>query len=176
MKTKGFEHGWGLGRAIVCGLVITLFTVLHGFAQTTNSAPPLLSSSLPNAAPSVIRVMGALVLVIGVFLGGTWLFRNAQQLRFRRGRSPRLQILESRSLGGRHALFVVAYDQERLLVSSSPGGVSLLTHLPAGSEVQNEPAMEEKFSASTAAPMPFREALARVIKGGAAVQPPGGRP
>ena len=48
----------------------------------------------------------------------------------RGGRSAQLQIIETRSLGGRHALYVVGYQQQRLLLASSPAGVTLVSHLP----------------------------------------------
>jgi flagellar biogenesis protein FliO len=47
----------------------------------------------------------------------------------RRGQVPQLNVLEVRSLGGRHALYVVGYEQERFLIASSPAGISLVSHL-----------------------------------------------
>jgi flagellar biogenesis protein FliO len=41
----------------------------------------------------VLRVTGALALVIGIFLAGVWLFRNWQRLAVRRGRAPKLNVL-----------------------------------------------------------------------------------
>ncbi len=101
------------------------------------TAAPLLSTNLPPVSPalpdasfSVIRVFGAFVLVIGLFLGGVWVFKNWQRLGLQRGRATQLQILESKSLGGRHALYVVSYQHQRLLLASSPAGVTLVSHLP----------------------------------------------
>src|ERR1022692_3719229 len=72
-------------------------------AQPTNfGAAPLTVPSLPDATFSMFRIFGALALVIGLFLGGVWLFRNWQRLAVQRGRGPRLNVLETRSLGGRH--------------------------------------------------------------------------
>jgi flagellar biogenesis protein FliO len=141
------------------GVWISSFCVLHSaLAETTNSAAtPLLAPSLPDAGVSFFRVMGALAVVIGIFLGGVWLFKNWRRLSCQSGRAPKLAVLETRSLGGRHALHVVGYEQERFLVASSAAGVSLLSHLPAA--VEGEPA--EKT-----APAPsFAQALAQVLKG-----------
>ena len=113
--------------------VVSAFGLLpSAFAQTTNSvvAAPLTAPSLPDVGPSVLRVLGALALVIGIFLGGVWLFRNWQRLALQRGHAPKLNIIETRPLGGRQALYVVGYEQGRFLVASSPSGVSLLSHLP----------------------------------------------
>ena len=110
------------------------------------AAAPLLSTNLPPISPalpdasfSVIRVFGALVLVLGLFLAGVWLFRNWQRLTLQRGRPSQLQILEMKALGGKHALYVVGYQQQRLLLASSPAGVALVSHLPAAGASEVEP-------------------------------------
>jgi flagellar biosynthetic protein FliO len=103
--------------------------------------------------------MGALALVIGIFLGLVWLFKNWQRLAIRRGRAPKLSILETRSLGGRHAIYVVGYEQERFLISSSPGGVNLLSHLPTAT------AGESTGSTGSSTTPSFTQALAQVMKG-----------
>ena len=103
--------------------------------------------------------MGAFVLVIGIFLAGVWLFKNWQRLAVQRGRGPKLNILETRSLGGRHALYVVGYEQQRFLISSSPGGVNFLSHLPVAAE--NEAAAGTGNSSTPT----FTQALSQVLKG-----------
>lgn len=116
-------------------LVIGVF-LLTALSFTANAAPllstnlPPVSPVLPDASFSVIRVFGAFVLVIGLFLGGVWLFRNWQRVGLNRGRPVQLQILETRSLGGKHALYVVSYQQQRMLLAASPTGVALVSHLP----------------------------------------------
>ena len=115
---------------------------------------PLASPSLPDPGLSFVRVIGAFALVIGLFLGGVWWFRNWQRVTMRRGNAPKLNVLEMRSLGGRQAVYVVGYERERFLVSSSPTGVNLLTHLPAADE--DEPAAKASVS--------FAQALAHVLK------------
>ena len=105
-----------------------------------------------------MRLFGALALVIGLFLGGVWLFRNWQRVT-QRGVSPKLNILETRSLGGRHSLHVVGYQAERFLISVSPGGVNLLRHLPVAGE---ETAPTETKAAATPS---FAQAFAKVLKG-----------
>ncbi len=126
-------------------------------AQATNlisTAPPL-----PNVGGSFIRVLGALALVLGIFLGGVWLFKNWQRLANRNGSAPKLNILETRSLGARQGIFVIGYDKQRFLIASSPTGVNLLSHLP-DAEISETETGEKK-----SAPMPFAQALASVLKG-----------
>jgi len=128
-------------------------------AQLTNSvAIPLTEFSHTDATLPLLRVFGALALVIGIFLGGVWLFRNWQRLAFKNGRTPKLNLLETRSLGGRQTIHVVGYEQERFLIAASPSGISLLSHLPTATEI--EAAGENKN-----APAPsFAQALGQVLK------------
>jgi len=98
-------------------------------------------------------------LVLGLFLGGAWLVRNGRLSGFNRGRPARLNVLETRSLGARQALYVVAYGQERFLIGSTPAGINLLSHLAP------PPEGEEDVRAVPATTVPFAQALAQVLKG-----------
>ena len=88
------------------------------------------SPTVPDVSFSVLRVFGALALVFALFLGAVWIFRNWQRLTLNRGRPSKLNVLEVRALGQRHAIYVIGYQQQRILLGTSPGGVSLLSHLP----------------------------------------------
>jgi len=70
-------------------------------------------------------------------------------------------MIETRPLGGKHALYVIGYDQERFLLAASPTGVNLLTHLPPAAETEGP----TDASATTAAPPSFAQALTKVLKG-----------
>ena len=110
-------------------------------AQLTNAPAPLTMPASGAAALSVVRVFGALALVLAVFFGGLWVFRNWQRFRVNHGRAPKLSVIETRSLGPRHTLYVIGYERERLLVAASPSGVAMLTGLPQGEpEVETRPA------------------------------------
>jgi flagellar biogenesis protein FliO len=145
-------------RAI--GIAYSCFIFNSTRAEATNTAAsPLVAPPLPDAGVSLLRVMGALAVVIGIFLAGVWLFKNWQRLALQRGRAPKLTVLETRSLGGRHAIYVIGYEQERFLISSSPGGVNLLSHLPNAADGGTD---------SSAKPEPaptFTQALSQVLKG-----------
>lgn len=107
-------------------------SIFAGLGENTNltAGVALTAPVLPNAGMSLLRVFGSLALVVGLFLGAVWCFRNWQRLAVYRGRTPKLNVLEVRSLGGRHALYLVGCDQQRFLLASSPTGISLITHLP----------------------------------------------
>ncbi|MGC9941065.1 MAG: flagellar biosynthetic protein FliO [Verrucomicrobiota bacterium] len=142
-----------------CWLLPVCF-LSSALAQTgTTSGAPLNEPSLPDTGLSFIRVIGALALVIGLFLGGVWLVRNWQRVGSHRGRAPRLSVLETRSLGGRHAIYVIGYERERFLIASSPGGVNLLSHLATATE-------DESSSPTNVSPAPsFAQALTNVLRG-----------
>ena len=131
-------------------------------ADTNHGAGPALP--LPDAGVSVLRVFSALVLVIALFLGGVWLFRNWQRLVVQRGQAPRLNILESRPLGNRHGLHVIGYEQQRLLIASSPSGVTLISQLPAA-DAPEATAGAAVFHPSSEV---FKQVLARALKPAAA--------
>ena len=131
-------------------------------AQGTNVLS--LHSDLPDMGMSAIRALGALALVLGIFFGGVWLFRNGQRFAWRKGGAPKLAILESRTLGNRFAIHVVGYEQQRMLISSSPAGINLLSQLPSAPLPEPEPESETK-PAPSASPLPvsFAKCLQQVL-------------
>ncbi len=140
-------------------LSLPFWAISSAVAQTTNAASsPLTAPALPDASLSLIRVIGAFALVIGLFLGGVWMVRNWQRTGGQGGRTAKLSILETRSLGNRQAIYVVGYERERFLIASSPGGVNLLSHLATAAE--GEPA---GGTGGTPAPS-FAQALTQVLK------------
>ncbi|MFO1497082.1 MAG: flagellar biosynthetic protein FliO [Verrucomicrobiota bacterium] len=129
-----------------CSIAIWLCWAGPTFAGETNAPAQLaLADSGSSAALSFLRVLGGLGLVLALFFGGLWLYRNWERVAARRGRVTKLAICEARSLGQRHTLFVVGYEEQRMLVAASPTGVSLLTALP--------PAEPESTPAAVASPV-----------------------
>ena len=116
---------------------------------------PVPMAAGPDMLGSVLRMGGALALVIGLFLTGVWLFKNWQRLARRRGALPKLSVLEVKSLGPRQAIYVVGYEQQRMLLASSPAGVALLSHLPEAEEEKTAPATRLSFAEA------FQQVLAR---------------
>jgi flagellar biosynthetic protein FliO len=119
------------------------------------SNTPAISNALPDMGASMLRVMGALVLVLAIFLAGVWLFKNWRRLTLRRGAAPKLSVLEVRSLGQRQAIYVVGYEQQRLLLASSSAGVTLLSHLPSADAAPAEDVPKMSFAEA------FQQVLAR---------------
>ena len=145
-----------MNRCFHCLLVALVMTgAPAGLAQSTNTLT--LHTDLPDLGVSALRVFGALAIVLAVFLGGVWLFRNGQRIAWRKTGAPKLAILETRSLGNRFALHVVGYEQQRLLVGSSPAGLSLLSQLPPAAETNG-------LSAAPAESASFIQCLQQVLK------------
>lgn len=118
---------------------LALSTLAAISAGAATNQPLVLETPGPSVVFSLFRVVGALALVFALLFGGVWLFRNWQRLAVQRGRPPRLKVLEVKSLGPRHALYVVGYDQQRFLVSSAPAGIALLSTLPPATTAEPEP-------------------------------------
>jgi flagellar protein FliO/FliZ len=123
-------------RANLFKLFLLSFTLVLAVADETKPAATLAAGSSIGA--SIFRMLGALALVVALLFGVAWFLRNSH--RFNKGAAQRkLHILEARTLGARQAVYVVAYEQQRLLIGATPQGLSLLTHLPDGApQVEGE--------------------------------------
>src|SRR6478735_6702127 len=75
----GFGHSLVIGNWSLVILAITCFASSLTAAPLLSTNLPPVSPALPEASFSVIRVFGALMLVLGLFLGGVWLFKNWQR-------------------------------------------------------------------------------------------------
>jgi len=150
-------------------MTLVVLWVSGVFGAAVASAQSVLATNTP-AAPALpasasmlftlFRVMGALAIVLAVFFGGLWLFRNWQRVLARNSQSPKLNVIEVKSLGQRHALYVVGYEQQRMLIASSPTGITMLTSLPAADVLNNQLGTETE-------PMPrprFTDALFQALQ------------
>jgi flagellar biogenesis protein FliO len=113
------------GRAAACVWLLGGAPCVLG---QTNGLPA--NTSLPDVGFSVLRILGALALVLALFFASVWLFRNWQRFLGRTGRAPKLSVLEVKPVGNRHSLYVVGYEKQRLLLASSPTGITLVSRLP----------------------------------------------
>ena len=77
----------------------------------------------------MIRIVGALMIVMAILLGGAWWFRKSRLFGLVPAQSSHLNVIETRSLGSRHALHVVEYGSKRFLIADSPAGTNFLTDL-----------------------------------------------
>lgn len=121
----------------------------------TNAVPTVGLPPSPSLALPLVRMAGALALVLALVFGAQWFFRNGRRLGLNRAGTPRLNVLEVKSLGHRHALYVIGYEQQRMLLATSPAGVSLVSQLP---EANPTPAAESQVPVVS-----FADALMQAI-------------
>jgi len=123
-------------------------------ARAGEAVPAPIEFSGPSLTVSLLRLVGGMVFIFALLFGGLWLVRNSRRLVSPNARAPRLSVLEMKSLGQRQALYVIGYEQQRMLVASSPAGFVLLANLP-----QADPAEAGQAQASPN----FAEALIHAI-------------
>jgi flagellar protein FliO/FliZ len=133
-------------------LLLLLFTLVVALGAENNSAV-----AMPSMGTAVFRMIGSLALVIALFFAAAWIFRNMHRFKAAGANQRKLQVLEGKSLGPRQAVYVVAYEQQRLLIGASAQGLTLLTHLPEG-EPQAQPQGTERIL-----PVSFGEALMQAL-------------
>jgi len=117
--------------------------------------PSTFGAAAPSITVSIFRMLGGLALVIALFFGAAWMFKNGVRFRPANGVPRKLHVLEAKSLGPRQAVYVVAYENQRLLIGSTANGLALLTHLPEGA-AESEPG--ERI-----VPVSFGEALMHAL-------------
>lgn len=110
--------------------------------------------TLPDTGASVLRVVGALLLVLALFFAGVWFFKNSGKFIGGPAQAGKLRLFEAKALGHRVALHVVGYDRQRFLVASAPTGVTLISALPDA----------DPNEAAPSAPPSFAEALQKVLQ------------
>lgn len=137
-------------------LFIALAASGPAYADGT-AAPAIYPGGTVDAGASVFRVLGALILVLGLFFGAIWLLKNWQRFAQKNGSKARLNLIEVKSLGQRQTLYVIGYESQRLLLAATPAGVTLVSHLPDA---------EAELAATATQPAPklsFAEAFQQVL-------------
>ena len=135
-----------LRAVLFAALMLTLVTTTGLLGEGTNVSPLLQTNPAPAVgqppSPSLIlplvRLVGALALVVALLFGAQWFVRNSRRLGLKRAGSAQLNVLEVKSLGQRHSLYVVGYEHQRLLLATSPAGVTLLSQLPDATVAASE--------------------------------------
>ena len=105
-----------------------------------------------------VRLFGALLLVVALFLGGAWFFKRTKLFNLVSAKQANLQIVESKSLGSRHSLHVITYGNQRFMISDTPAGTQFLTSL-------DEPPVGTESDATDKADSSFADKLKTVIEG-----------
>src|SRR5687767_5730655 len=104
-------------KLLILGFTL-VFTVAAENAPAAAAAP-----AVPSMGAAVFRMVGSLAVVIALFFAGAWLFRNMHRFKAGQSNQRKLQVLEGKSVGPRQAIYVVAYEQQRLLIGSTAQGL-----------------------------------------------------
>ncbi len=101
------------------------------------NAPAASAAPAQSLGEVFIRTMGAFLIVIALVLAVAWGFRRSKLFGLVHAGSSHLRILESKSIGARHTLHVVAYGEQRFLIADTPTGTNLIAPVeaPAASPV-----------------------------------------
>ena len=115
-----------------------------------------------NMTAVVLRIFGALIFVLTILVGGAWWFRKSRMFGLVPVGQSHLKIVETKSLGSRHALHVVEYGAQKFLIADSPAGTNFLTNLDAVEAAEDS--LEE---AADEQPQPgsFAAKLTHLLKG-----------
>ena len=98
---------------------------IYGLSKPTEQYEP----KPVNLMAVVIRILGALLVVVAILLGGAWWFRKSRLFGLVPASQSNLKIIETKALASRHALHVVEYGEKRFLIADSPAGTNFLTNL-----------------------------------------------
>lgn len=109
-----------------------------------------------------LRLFGALLLVVALFLGGAWLFKRSKYFHLVKPAESHLNIAETKNLAARHNLHVVTYGSQRFLIADSPSGTQFLTQLEEPPEEEINP---DNSGAGDLAEGTFSEKLKMVLDG-----------
>jgi flagellar biogenesis protein FliO len=134
-------------------LLIAALASVSVFGADAQSLKPLAPPST-SFGVAFFRMIGSLAFVVAVFFGGAWLFRNMHRFRQTGSHARKLHVLEAKSLGARQAIYVVGFEQQRMLIGCTAQGLTLLTHLPDG---------EPQGEAERIVPVSFGEALMQAL-------------
>ena len=108
----------------------------------------------------MLRIFGALLIVTAILFGGAWGFRKSRMFGLVSARSSHLNVIETRSIGSRHALHVVEYGSKRFLIADSPAGTNYLTDL----EKLNDSSEENDKTSGNLKPVSFAEKLKTLLE------------
>ena len=120
-------------------------------AATQASTPEFVGTAMP----SMLRMVFALIVVIGAIYGGLWLLKRSMNRGFAHG-GRTLEVLETTAVAPKKTISLVRVADKAVLVGVTDAGIAMLTELTPEqtSEIvaaQAKPATDEGFSKALAA-------------------------
>ncbi|MEJ2691619.1 MAG: flagellar biosynthetic protein FliO [Candidatus Thiodiazotropha sp.] len=113
------------------------------------AAEKLAVQSSPLGSTTLFQTAGGLLLILGLILGGAWLFKRYGNLPM--GGKGVIKVLGGASVGARERVVLIEVENVRLLLGVAPGHVRTLHRLPldersfqhAMNLIQEAPKVEE---------------------------------
>jgi len=108
--------------------------------------------SIPSVAPlgqspmvDLFRVLGTVCLLLGLAWIGLYWLRDRPWMKGTLQRRLRLRVEETRPIGNRALLHLVACGDQQFLVASSPSGVSLIADVMPGDPMSSDDRVVPRF-------------------------------
>jgi len=93
----------------------------------------------------LFRVLGTVCLLLGLAWIGLYWLRDRPWMKGTLQRRLRLRVEETRPIGNRALLHLVACGDQQFLVASSPSGVSLIADVMPGDPVSSDDRVVPRF-------------------------------
>ena len=124
-------------------LVLIVFALVPCAALAAEDAPPAPADPFT----SLIRLVGSMVLVIGLILAAAFVTKKVfAKARFRGGQNKLLRVQQTESLGGRRQILVLDVGESMLVVGAAGDNMCLLAKLPKSAcETPDAPGDEASF-------------------------------
>lgn len=114
---------------IIFSVSFTLSFVCSAEFSNTNQQI-IQSNALPNPWVSLLRVLGATILVVGLLFLFAWIIKRWNKFSFITGKVQKLRLIESCCVGKNCFVSVVTYQNHKMILGITPSSISLLLQLP----------------------------------------------
>jgi len=112
-----------------------------------DSLPAFTGAGLESLWPSLAQLAGALVFVLALIWGTTWLARRLMKGRFGGGAEDHMRVLERLHLAPKKSVEIVAVGKRVLVLGVTENQIGLLTELESGD--LSQPGTQPTLSGST---------------------------
>lgn len=104
-------------------------------AQSEKQAPEEFSSDL---GPALLKLLGALVLIVVVIYGSVWIMKRFSGARSATGGGKAITVLERHFLAPKQALYLIRVGKQHMLVGGAESGLRHIADIPAEDFAQPE--------------------------------------
>ncbi len=114
-------------RAWLARIVVFAALILIGHGADAPAAPA--PQAVPQLGGNSMQIAAYLGGMLVLFIGGAWLLRNGLPMMQKNKGTRKLNVSETRGLGGRQFLVVAEYENRKVLLGVCPGRIDYLCSL-----------------------------------------------